>query len=541
MTVSVQQAARQPRLASPSARGQTANLTPTTIDRLRPVVAGRRFADWPVTVLVAAIALMLRLVNLGYPNKFIFDETYYAKDAWALLQSGYEREWPKDANAAITAGNTDVIGQAASFIVHPPVGKWLIAVGEQLFGMTSFGWRVMPLLFGTLLVIVTIRLVRRVSQSALIGCTAGLLLALDGLHFVMSRIALLDIFLAFFTVAAVACLVADRDWFRARLADHLDRTGLLDLGGRFGPALWWRPWRLAAGVCWGLALGTKWSAIYLMAAFCLLSVAWDVGARRLAGARHPWQSLARDGLPAFLAQVPVAAIVYVSSWAGWLATTGGYDRSWGEQHTDSLAVRLLGKPLGSLLHYHQEIYRFHTGDYIASQTHTYDAHPIGWLFLGRPTGIDAVNSIQPGTDGCLGPDNCIRVISAIGTPALWWGAMACLLVAVVLWVGSADWRFGIPVVGVLAAWLPWFQYSDRPQFFFYAIVIIPFSVMAVALCLGKLIGPANSGDRRMLGAVLAGAYVALVGANFAYLYPILTDELLPYPQWLARMWFRTWI
>ena len=52
---------------------------------------------------------------------------------------------------------------------------------------------------------------------------------------------------------------------------------------------------------------------------------------------------------------------------------------------------------------------------------------------------------------------------------------------------------------------------------------------------------AGAGDRRMIGAIAAGAFVALVAANFAYLYPILTDELLPYPAWLSRMWFKSWI
>ena len=61
-----------------------------------------------------------------------------------------------------------------------------------------------------------------------------MLLTFDGLAFVMSRIALLDVFLAFFLVAAVSCLAADRDWFRNRLADHLERAGMPDLRGRFG-------------------------------------------------------------------------------------------------------------------------------------------------------------------------------------------------------------------------------------------------------------------------------------------------------------------
>ena len=84
-------------------------------------------------------------------------------------------------------------------------------------------------------------------------------------------------------------------------------------------------------------------------------------------------------------------------------------------------------------------------------------------------------------------------------------------------------------------------YDDRPLFFFYAIVIIPFSTMAVALCIGRLLGAARPGDRRMIAGIVSGAFVALVAANFAYLYPILTDELLPYQSWLSRMWFKTWI
>ena len=521
---------------------------PGTLERLRHPMPADRITGWVVTLLISAIAFALRVVGLGYPNKLVFDETYYAKDAYSLLQHGYERSWPSNANDSVTAGTPDVMQQGASFVVHPPVGKWLIAGGEQLFGMNSFGWRFASLVFGTLLVLVTIRLVRRVARSTLVGGIAGLLLTFDGLSFVMSRTALLDIFLAVFVVAAVACLAADRDWMRSRLADHLEVRGLPDLGGAYGPLLLVRPWRIAAGVCVGLALGTKWNALYLLAAFALLSLAWDVGARRLAGAG--WRAnlaVLRDGAPAFVSLVVLGALVYVSTWAGWLATSGGYDRQWGADHPEATTVKVLGPALGSLLHYQKDIYAFHTGDFINSAQHAYRADPAGWLVVARPIGMEAVNDIKPGTDGCLGPDNCIRVISGIGTPVLWWAAVFALVAAVLFWVGGRDWRFGIPVVGVLSAWLPWFSYDARPLFFFYAIVIIPFSVMALALCLGRVIGPRprsavpGSGDRRMVGAILAGTFVALVAANFAYLYPILTDQLLPYPSWLSRRWFRSWI
>ncbi|CAA9401292.1 MAG: Protein-O-mannosyltransferase [uncultured Propionibacteriaceae bacterium] len=514
----------------------------STVDRLRVPMPSDRLTGWLVTVVITAIAFVIRLVNLGHPQKLVFDETYYAKDAYSLLTFGYEKAWPDSANKSILAGTPDVMNDNAAFIVHPQVGKWLIAGGEYLFGMNSFGWRFASLVFGSLLVLVTIRLVRRVSRSTLIGGLAGLLLTFDGLTFVMSRIALLDIFLAFFLVCAVACLAADRDWFRSRLAGHLERSRRADLGGRFGPALVVRPWRLAAGLCFGLALGTKWNALYVLAAFALLSLAWDIGARRMAGAgnRAYWGVL-RDGLPAFVSLVVLSAVVYVASWASWLGTSGGWDRDWGANHPEATSVKLFGSSLGSLIHYNKAIWDFHTGDFINDATHAYDAHPAGWLILARPIGIDAVNDIKPGTAGCSGPENCLQVISGIGTPVLWWAAIIALVAAAVLWVGGRDWRFGIPVVGVLSAWLPWFAYTDRPLFFFYAITIIPFSVMAVALCVGRLLGPSEGGNRRLVGAVAAGVFVALVGANFAYLYPVLTDQVLPRSEWLSRMWFRTWI
>ncbi|HEY5847056.1 MAG TPA: phospholipid carrier-dependent glycosyltransferase [Microlunatus sp.] len=515
---------------------------PTTVERLRVPPMTDRLVGWLVTVVITAIAFAIRAYRIGQPKALIFDETYYAKDAYSLLKFGYERTWPKNADASILAGNPDVLQDSASFIVHPQLGKWLIAAGEYAFGMNSVGWRVGPLIFGTLLVLVVIRLVRRVSRSTMIGGLAGLLLALDGLAFVLSRTALLDIFLAFFLISAVACLAADRDWFRNRLAGHLVRSGQPDLGGRFGPALLVRPWRIAAGVCFGLALGSKWNAVYVIAAFALLSLAWDVGARRLAGSGgFRIGRLVRDGIPAFVSLVILSAVVYVSTWAGWLASSGGYHRDWGRNNPDAWSVRLLGEGLASLLRYHQAILDFHTGDFINNATHSYDAKPVGWLIMARPLSMYVANDIKPGTAGCTGPDNCISVVLAIGTPALWWGGVIALIAAAILWIGARDWRFGIPVVGVLSVWLPWFSYSDRPIFYFYAIAIVPFTVMAIALCLGKLIGDARAGDRRMIGTIVAGSFVALVGANFAYLYPILADQVLPYPDWRARMWFRSWI
>lgn len=303
------------------------------------------------------------------------------------------------------------------------MGKWLIALGEWAFGMNPFGWRFMVALLGTLSVLLVCRIGRRLLRSTALGCLAGTLLAVDGLHFVMSRTALLDLIVMFWVVAAFGCLLVDRDRTRARLAAALPLAE--DSGGGTGPArpdeavgdrlrLGWRPWRIAAGLCLGLSAATKWNGLYYLAAFALMSVLWDVAARRTAGARRPFRSvLRRDVLPAFGSTVVLALATYLASWSGWIATKGGYYRDWAttpEGRTG--AWTWLPDWLRSLWHYQTEVYAFHTG---LTTPHAYQSNPWSWLVLGRPVSY-FYEDPKAGQDGCTAAEGCAREVLALGTP-----------------------------------------------------------------------------------------------------------------------------
>ena len=533
-------------------------VVPSARRRLVPLIPrGDRFTGWAATLAVTLLAGFLRLWHLGRPDRFLFDETYYAKDAWSLLHHGYVTGYVDKANEKILAGHTGgLFTDTPSMVVHPEAGKWIIAIGEHFFGMTSFGWRVSSAVVGTLMVLVLIRLVRRLTGSTLLGCTAGLLLTVDGLHFVLSRAALLDIFLAFFLLCAVACLVADRDWGRLRMA-RLVPTGYRTTIDDWGPVrgLLWRPWRLAAGLFFGLACATKWNAVIPLAAFGLLVWMWDAGARRSLGVRNPRLRAALvDAVPAFFYLVVVALVVYLLSWTGWLLHAGAYEKalsntqygaSWGSylEHDAHGFFPELFQSLRSLWNYHQDVYTFHTR-FLNDATHTYQSKPQWWLVLNRPVGMQADLGIKPGVDGCDAPagSTCLRQVLLLGTPVLWWGGVVALLYALYGWLAKRDWRFGIVVVGLLSTWLPWIRYDDRPIFSYYAISTLPFTIIAITLLIGVVLGgPAASYQRRMWGAALAGAFVVLVVANFAWFWPVYTGELITTPDWLKRIWFRQWI
>ncbi|QVQ51386.1 phospholipid carrier-dependent glycosyltransferase [Spiractinospora alimapuensis] len=541
--------------------------------RLAPPLPGPWWLRWAPALLIGAFAGVLRFFRLGEPSQIYFDETYYAKDAFGLWQFGYEREtvdYPDEraesadmADDMLSQGQTDIFTDGGSVVVHPPVGKWMIALGDWFWGVLPFGtamspvgWRFAAAVFGTLSVVLLVILAIRMTRSILLGGAAGVVMSVDGLHFTMSRIAMVDIFLTFWLLLGFTFLVLDRDQTRRRLVSLADR-GLLTEGW-----LGMRWWRWAAGLSFGLAFGTKWSALFFIAAFGLLTVAWDYGARRAVGQRKPQDSVLRvgglpvglrgvgprwfvfDAVPAFVQVVVVSFATYLVTWSGWIFTTGGHNRDWAANQPPGIWDLTPGPlmpvvdALRSLWHYHANMLSFHSQ---LSSEHDYMSMPWDWLVMRVPV----VYHFDSEVDGC-GAQDCVRTILGLGTPAIWWMALIALVVMAGWWMTFRDWRAGAVLIGVAATILPWIAFPDRTMFVFYALPALPFLILGIVLTLGLLLGPdagttGFSQTRRVLGGVVFGAALLLIVINFVYLYPVLSAEIIPREVWADRMWFETWI
>ncbi len=509
-----------------------------------PPMPGSRAWGWAGPLLVTALGAFLRFYRLGVPHAVVFDETYYVPDAYSILRHGVEYNHVKNVNALLARGSTHILTGPGEYVVHPPLGKAMIAVGEWLFGLTPFGWRFSVAVAGTLAILMTARIARRMTRSTLLGCAAGLLMALDGLELVLSRTAILDVFVMFWTLAAFGMLVLDRDAARTRLADiALARpgggaqpggaaAGAPLPGGGPGLGIRWR--RVLAGVFLGLACASKWNGIWYVLAFAGLALAWDLGARRAAGFRDPAGGVLRHDLrwmPAWFAAAPAAA--YLASWSGWFLTGTGYDRNWAASNGNHVPVWSV---LDSWYQYQKSMLSFGLG---LTDHSGYVSEPWTWLVLGRPV------SMYYATPRTCGTGSCSQEVLAIGTPAIWWASALALAFCLGWWISRRDWRAGALLLAVAAGWLPWFWFAwhdNRTEYFFYAIIFLPYLVLAITLCLGLLLGPARAArGRRVSGSLAAGAYLLAVLANFAWLYPVLAASVVPYQDWLSRMWFRSWI
>ncbi len=479
--------------------------------RLHREPVARPGFGWAVTLAVGAIAAVLRLWSIGFPGGKVFDEIYYTTNAVELLHQGYENN------------------PARLFVVHPPLGKWCIAVGVAIFGNNAYGWRIPSAVAGTVAVVILVRLVRRMTGSLLLAGTAGLLLALDGLSLVQSRTSLLDIYLQAFVLAGFACFVIDRDHVRERLAAAVPAGGVAGLGPRLGV----RPWRVAGGVLLGASCGVKWSGVWFLAGFAVLSVVWDRGARKSAGARHATTATAARDLPnAVLSLVLAPVVAYLLSWTGWFLGDNGYDRHWADGRSSHWGF--VPGVLRSLWHYHSEMLNFHEG---LSSFHPYRSLPYSWLVDGRPVDYYYPQHVT----GC-GSKSCVREVLSIGTPALWWAFLPALVWMVWLLIARRDWRAGAVLMAFAAGWGAWLENTKRTMFLFYMTPLVPFLVIGITLMLGAVLGRSDaSPTRRTVGLLVLCAYLAVVVVNFAWLWPILTGQKITYAGWQARMWFSSWI
>ena len=414
----------------------------------------------PIT-LITLFSLFLRLWNLNKPKGFIFDEVYYAKNANSLITHGVE------LNSA----------NQSEFVVHPPLGKWLIGIGIKLFGNNEFGWRISAAVFGTLSILLIYLIAQRLFNSYLLSNIAAGLMALDGLNLVMSRVALLDIFLMFFILLATYLFMRNQYWF--------------------------------TGIALGMATGIKWSGAYLIPIFLILSV------------NFVRTGLIRQALIRISQFIIIPIFTYLITWSGWLFTSNGWDRNWAATQPKAL----LPDVIRNLWHYHSEILNFHTG---LDDTHSYSANPWSWLILGRPT------SFFYETPKNCGATSCSQEILAIGTPLLWWSAVIALVVVIGYWLSKREPITTLIITGLAATYLPWFFFQSRTMFYFYAVSISPFLILALVFLISKLIEAGI--DRGWIY-----LFISVIFLNFIYFLPIWVGIEIPYSQWLNRMWLPSWI
>jgi dolichyl-phosphate-mannose-protein mannosyltransferase len=439
---------------------------------------------------VALVAALFRFPGLGTPGEEYFDEVYHAKTALQYLRGEPPTEW-----------------------VHPPTAKLLIALGVALFGYAPWAWRLAPALAGTLLAPVFFLLARRVLATERAALLATLLLLLDGVYLVQSRVAMTNVFAVLFQLLSALLLL------RAASEERL----------RLGPMA-------AAGLALGLALSTRWTSLFAWGFLGLVYLALRHSraprprSRRVAGLGRPDPQrlldveepkalgafLRRELALAALAFALVPAAVYLLSYVPWMAQSHpGSLADWGGRVRDAIAVQ-------------RDIWNYHAN---LTATHTYFSPWWTWPWLYRPTWYFWWSG-----------DGWVRGVVALGNPAVWWASVPVSLWAVWTGVRWRDPRRVFSGAGFFLLYLPWGLSPRTLNFSHYLFEAIPYA----CLSLGILLDRAWDGRHPLV----PRGYVLLVIALFLLFLPFLTAMPVPMALWGFRFrwlggglwtWFPSWV
>jgi dolichyl-phosphate-mannose-protein mannosyltransferase len=500
-----------------------------------------RLLNRPAVVILAVglLAGGLRFWHLSSPADRIFDEVYYPKagcilvggtDAQCDVQSSAERYW------------RDKKWDVGSW-THPPLGKWMIGLGEKAFGFDSFGWRFSSATVGTLTVMAVALIAYLLFGSALWAAVAGLLMSVDGLSFVLSRTGLLDSFVAFWVTLGFLFLVLDRRWIDLRTpserpAEESDEGPAPSPDEADAPPRpWrppspiWRPWRFAAGIAFGAAISTKWSGALALIAAGLLTVMWETTRRRSGGVTLRaaiGRTVLRETFGLVLAFLLLPAAIYLVVYLPWFHHFGWSLAAW--RHDQA-----------AIWNYHKSLQWFDkdTASGTMTPTHPWLSHAWTWLPMQRPVLFYAR---YPGDD--------VRWITALGNPAIFWGAFWTLPYTTYSWWRRRDWRAGLILVAFAVQYFPWFAVS-RPQFLFYMTPMVPFLVLGAVYTARDFSDMVIEQRDPQTGAIVERSrlhpyrpfvwgYLAAAVALFVWFYPVLTGGLISRTAWHLRLWMRSW-
>ena len=471
---------------------------------------GKRNCFWLGLTVLWLLALASRFWGLERFNTLVFDEIYFAKFAHNYLT------------------------QTPFFDAHPPLGKYMIALGIALKGFTPWGFRWMNALIGALIPMVIAGIAYELTQRFSYGLIAGFVAVLDGLLLVESRYALMNVYLVFFGLLGHWCLLmalgANRKWH------------------------WF--WLTLAAVGFGAAAAVKWNGLgFLLGVYCLCFGRWSliklgwIDAHSPSKSNLPLQHLSRLNGVKLLGYLPVvAALVYSLLWIPHL-----------QQNPDPSFVPI-----------HRQILTYHRGIGSGSGTHPYCApwhtwplmlRPINYFYQQVATQSDPVPMIGPPLPALPAGSNEVRVVynvHAMGNPMLWWLSTLAILWVVCLlgrslWLSWRASRHLQPPVNRLnrspeslwvplylcanyaANFLPWAGVS-RCTFLYHYLPASLFSAMALAWLVERWLRSPRPDLQ-----IWAVAILVAIGIGFIFWLPIYLGLPISPLEWQLRMWFPSWI
>ena len=407
----------------------------------------------------------------SYLSGAMFDEIYFARTAYQ-----------------------NIIGEAPFEYTHPPLGKLLMAIGILTFGLNTIGWRIVPFIFGIAFIPIMYIFGKRMFKNRFGAFASAFLISFDSMHFVLSRIGLIDIILSTFIVLMFYFffIYYDGDLFKK---------------GWNG----WNGWKGAylplflSGVFFGLAVSVKWTAVFgafaVMVLFLLLK-------------REELNKASRNSIfkPSLISPILIILASYgVISFIIYYLT-----------YVPIMGIPGEGSGLEMVVRYQHNMYIYHS---TLTATHPFSSSWWSWLFMIKPVWIYGFSNTF---------DNTVSNIVAIGNPAIWWTTIPFILFVILRWIREKDRIARFIAVAFILQLVP-YVLIGRITFIYHMFPNMAFMILASVYCLNIVW---HRSDKWKYAVVI---YFVAVLISFIYFYPITAAYPITHQFNDAHKWLSSWI
>ncbi len=401
-----------------------------------------------------------------YMNGTMFDEVYHGRTSYEFLHG-------------LTTYET----------THPHLGKILISLGVLIFGMTPFGWRFMPALFGIMILPLMYLFAKRLFKDTYIAAAATALLAFDCMHYTLSRIATIDIFAAFFILLMYYYM------YQYIQKDHKYRRTKACGMDAFPPRAVYTPLALC-GISMAFGIATKWTGVYAGIGLAVLFI-WHTLFH------FPKKQVLRlfGFCCIFFIVIPIA--VYTLCFI----PVVGY----------SPYKNLIDKVIQGTIYmfdYHSNLVAEH---YYSSPFYEW---PVNWMPLLYAN--DAVSAYK------------VSSVSCMGNPAIWWLGIPCVFYVFFRWIFKRDKKARFLCIAYMAQYVPWLSIS-RITFIYHYFPAIIFVMLMMGYTMQRIKEQFSWGKKAIT------AYLVIAILCFFLFFPVISGLPVSREWGLHLRWLKDWI
>lgn len=414
-------------------------------------------------VFLTLFSLALRLYRFTEPNHYYFDEVYHAVTAKAYADNN-----PAAYNPFSQAPKE---GTAYDWL-HPPLAKLIQAASIKIFGDNPVGWRLPSIIFGTAIIPTTFVLALLLF-GPLVAIFASLTIAFENLTFVMSRITMNDVFVTFFIICSFL--------FTTLYIRSVKRKAF---------------YLILTSIFLGLAVATKWTGLYAIAAIFTYLLFQEIKNRRI------------NFKLLLLFTIPF--LIYISS----------YGQYWIQGHS-----------INEFFGLHKQIWWYQNRHDLEHSYGTTALHCVPNGLNAQKTWCPWILNVRPVYFSYEQYDTKAGYIYALGNPIIFWAGIAAISFLIAKLIENRNKKIILILAGYFIFWLPWI-FAPRLLFLYHYLPSLPFLSIALGFSLEAIFKT----EFKFLALLIVLIFIA----TFFYFYPISSGFPIDIKSIDRFMWFGTW-